>query len=57
MYRRSAISQTWGLAAFGQEGVKAVLSILRRELQMVMRQAGTPAIGKITKAHIVDRRW
>ncbi len=42
----------WGLAAFGQEGVEVVLSILRRELQMVMRQAGTPAIGRITTAHI-----
>jgi len=46
----------WGLAAFGQEGVEAVLAILRRELQMVMRQAGTPAVGKITQAFVVDRR-
>jgi isopentenyl diphosphate isomerase/L-lactate dehydrogenase-like FMN-dependent dehydrogenase len=42
----------WGLAAFGQEGVEVVLSILRRELQMVMRQAGTPATGRITRAHV-----
>ncbi|RPJ71812.1 MAG: alpha-hydroxy-acid oxidizing protein [Acidobacteria bacterium] len=42
----------WGLAAFGQEGVEVVLAILRRELQMVMRQAGTPAIGRITRAHL-----
>ena len=46
----------WGLAAFGQEGVEAALGILRRELQMVMRQAGTTTIGKITKASLVDRR-
>jgi len=46
----------WGLAAFGQEGVEAVLNILRRELQMVMRQAGTSTVGKITKASIIDRR-
>jgi len=46
----------WGLAAFGQEGVEAVLAILRRELQMVMRQAGTAAVGAISKAHVVDRR-
>jgi isopentenyl diphosphate isomerase/L-lactate dehydrogenase-like FMN-dependent dehydrogenase len=45
----------WGLASFGQEGVEAVLEILRRELQLVMRQAGTPSVGKITKAHVVDR--
>jgi len=42
----------WGLAAFGQEGVEVVLSILGRELQMVMRQAGTPAIKRITSAQI-----
>lgn len=46
----------WGLAAFGQEGVEASLAILRRELQMVMRQAGTPTIDRITKASLVDRR-
>ena len=42
----------WGLAAFGQEGVEVVLDILRRELQMVMRQAGTPSIARITRAHV-----
>src|SRR5229473_1058816 len=31
----------WGLAAFGQPGVEAVLEILRRELRTIMRQAGT----------------
>lgn len=46
----------WGLAAFGQEGVEAALAILRRELQMVMRQAGTTAVSRITKAYLVDRR-
>jgi isopentenyl diphosphate isomerase/L-lactate dehydrogenase-like FMN-dependent dehydrogenase len=46
----------WGLGAFGQEGVEAVLDILRRELQMVMRQAGTTDLTKITRAYIVDRR-
>jgi 4-hydroxymandelate oxidase len=45
----------WGLAAFGQDGVAAVLDILRRELQMVMRQAGTPSIAKITRRHVVTR--
>lgn len=46
----------WGLAAFGQEGVEAVLAMLRRELQMVMRQAGTNAVDRISKACVVDRR-
>jgi 4-hydroxymandelate oxidase len=45
----------WGLASFGQDGVAAVLDILRRELQMVMRQAGTPSIAKITRRHVVLR--
>lgn len=45
----------WGLASFGEEGVAAVLDILRRELQMVMRQAGTPSIARITRRHVVAR--
>jgi isopentenyl diphosphate isomerase/L-lactate dehydrogenase-like FMN-dependent dehydrogenase len=45
----------WGLASFGQEGVAAVLDILRRELQMVMRQAGTPSIAAITRRHVIPR--
>ena len=43
----------WGLAAFGQEGVQAVLNLLRAELMMVMRQAGTPSIDKISSSHIM----
>jgi isopentenyl diphosphate isomerase/L-lactate dehydrogenase-like FMN-dependent dehydrogenase len=37
----------WGLAAFGQEGVEAVLAILRRELETIMRQMGTPSLAAI----------
>ena len=43
----------WGLAAFGQEGVQAVLDLLRAELMMVMRQAGTTSIDKISSDHII----
>ena len=43
----------WGLASFGQEGVETVLAILRKETEMVMRQAGTRTVKSITKAHIV----
>jgi 4-hydroxymandelate oxidase len=39
----------WGLAAFGQPGVEAVLEILRRELRTIMRQAGTTSIDNITR--------
>jgi isopentenyl diphosphate isomerase/L-lactate dehydrogenase-like FMN-dependent dehydrogenase len=42
----------WGLAAFGQEGVEAVLAILRRELEATMRQMGTPTLEAITPAHV-----
>ena len=45
--------QAWGLAAFGQPGVEAVLDILNRELKLIMRQAGTPSIAAIDAAHIV----
>jgi 4-hydroxymandelate oxidase len=47
--------QAWGLAAFGQPGVEAVLEILRRELKTIMRQAGTTSIGQITNKYIVAR--
>jgi len=43
----------WGLASFGQEGVETVLAILRREFEMVMRQAGTTSVKSITKSYIV----
>jgi 4-hydroxymandelate oxidase len=46
----------WGLAAFGQAGVEAVLSILRRELETVMRQVGTRSVGDMTRSYLVERR-
>ena len=45
----------WGLASFGQAGVEAVLQMLRRELELVMRQAGTRTIKDIKPAHILNR--
>ena len=45
----------WGLAAFGQPGVEAVLEILRRELRTIMRQAGTVSVDKITRNYVVGR--
>jgi 4-hydroxymandelate oxidase len=45
----------WGLAAFGQPGVEAVLTILQRELQTIMRQAGTTSIDKITSAYLAKK--
>jgi len=43
----------YGLSSFGQDGVERVLDILRAELEMTMRQCGTPAIAQITKASVV----
>ena len=43
---------TWGLAAFGQEGVERVLAILNAELTMTMRQCGAPTVARITRAHV-----
>ena len=42
----------WGLAGFGQPGVEAVLAMLRRELELVMRQSGTPTLASITPKHV-----
>jgi 4-hydroxymandelate oxidase len=48
----------WGLAAFGQPGVEAVLDMLRRELEIVMRQAGTASLARIDSTYVIDRgRW
>jgi 4-hydroxymandelate oxidase len=44
----------WGLAAFGQPGVERVLDILRRELELVMRQCGTRSLKEITQAYVTD---
>jgi len=49
--------QVWGLAAFGQSGVEAVIDILNRELAQIMRQAGTPALARITRDHVLASTW
>ena len=45
----------WGLGAFGQAGVEAVLEIYRRELRAIMRQAGTTSLDKITRDSVIPR--
>jgi isopentenyl diphosphate isomerase/L-lactate dehydrogenase-like FMN-dependent dehydrogenase len=42
----------WGLAAFGQPGVERVLDLLRIELELVMKQCGTPSIAEISRSSI-----
>jgi len=46
---------SWGLGAFGQAGVEAVLEIYRRELRTIMRQAGTTSVDKITHDCVIRR--
>jgi isopentenyl diphosphate isomerase/L-lactate dehydrogenase-like FMN-dependent dehydrogenase len=46
----------WGLASFGQQGVETVLDILRRELQLIMRQSGVTSVSAISKSYIADRQ-
>lgn len=41
--------QAWGLAAFGQPGVEAVIDILNRELFTIMTQAGTAKVADIER--------
>ena len=48
---------SWGLAAFGQPGVEAVLEILQRELRTIMRQAGTTSVEKITRNYVISRTF
>lgn len=45
--------QVWGLAAFGQPGVEAVIDILNRELATIMRHAGTASIASITAESVL----
>lgn len=42
----------WGLGAFGQPGVEAVLSLLKAELQVVMRQMGTATLSDIKASSV-----
>lgn len=45
----------WGLASFGQEGVETVISLLRRELHIVMSETGATSIAEIRRTSIVSR--
>jgi (S)-2-hydroxy-acid oxidase len=47
--------QAWGLAAFGQQGVEAVTDILKKEVRLIMRQAGTASIATITRERVVSK--
>jgi len=46
----------WGLAAWGQAGVEAVLDLLRQELLTAMRQAGVRRVAELKPDLVVDTR-
>jgi 4-hydroxymandelate oxidase len=43
----------WGLAAFGQPGVEAVLAILQREFATIMKQVGATSLKEITHTAVI----
>jgi 4-hydroxymandelate oxidase len=45
----------WGLSSFGQEGVETVIELLRRELQVMMAQAGATSVSKIRHDMLVTK--
>lgn len=45
----------WGLASFGQVGVRAVLDILNQEFALVMRQCGVATVADIDGRFITQR--
>jgi len=47
--------QVWGLGAFGEQGVKRVLQLLRAELIRIMKFAGTTHISQIGPEHLQRR--
>jgi isopentenyl diphosphate isomerase/L-lactate dehydrogenase-like FMN-dependent dehydrogenase len=46
----------WGLSAFGQAGVEAVIDILRRELDLIAREAGVRSLRQAGPAYVSARR-
>ncbi|MEE3329207.1 MAG: alpha-hydroxy-acid oxidizing protein, partial [Myxococcota bacterium] len=46
----------WGLGAYGQPGVESVLSLLRAELKVAMRQMGTPTLSDIKPSSLGRKR-
>jgi isopentenyl diphosphate isomerase/L-lactate dehydrogenase-like FMN-dependent dehydrogenase len=46
----------WGVAAFGQAGVEAVLAILKREFQLAMAQCGKRSSAEIDANSILAKQ-
>jgi (S)-2-hydroxy-acid oxidase len=45
----------WGLAYAGEAGVKAVLTILHKELELAMALSGTATVKDITREHVTTK--
>jgi isopentenyl diphosphate isomerase/L-lactate dehydrogenase-like FMN-dependent dehydrogenase len=44
----------WGLGAFGEDGVDAVIQVIMNEFRMVMRQTRTTSIDQITSRFVME---
>ena len=47
----------WGLAAAGDEGVRAVLDLLQREVALALMLLGCRSPAEVTRAHVTLREW
>jgi 4-hydroxymandelate oxidase len=47
----------WGLAVAGQQGVEAVIAILRRELEDALLQLGLPTVAAVESDCVAEVRW
>jgi len=44
----------WGLGAFGQPGVEMVLTLLRQEVELTMRQMGATSFAKLSRSQVIE---
>ena len=47
----------WGLAAAGEEGVRAVLDLLREEVALGLALLGCRSPAEVSRAHVALRQW
>lgn len=45
----------YGLGAYGEDGVRRVVQLLKDELEMCMRLMGTPTVADINPSHIMTQ--
>src|SRR5207253_8944921 len=47
----------WGLAAAGEDGVRAVLDLLQKEVELGLMLLGCSSTAEVTRAHVALRSW